>query len=278
LGILILENYFLDRVMVDQGIVKRPASLVSALGLMALCIGNSPLFPGFAWAASVQSATPESSRISNKSTAHVTFIPPQRNAPRETRGGASRGEVCASNVAASSAQSLKLLVPTQSSYGLTSSDRPTFFAYVPATSARKLFFSLKNESGVVHYQTNIPITGNGEVVSFTLPETTSALEMGREYEWGIALLCSGKLRPDSPFASGWVQKVALPASLTSQLSTASPLDRAALLGTSGIWYDALATLAQLRQEQPADSGLALNWQELLKSAGLEAIAAEPLAN
>ena len=263
--------------MVDQRIVKRPASLVSALGLMALCVGSSPLFHSSAWATPTKASSSESSHISNKS-ARVTFVPPQRNAPRETRGGASRGEVCASNSATNSPQSLKLLVPIQSSYGLTSSDRPTFFAYVPATSARKLFFSLKDETGEVHYQTNIPITGKGEVVSFTLPETTSALEMGREYEWGIALLCSGKLRPDSPFASGWIQKVALPASLTSQLTTTSPLDRAALYGKSGIWYDALATLAHLRQEQPTDPTLESNWKEFLGSAGLEAIAAEPLAN
>ena len=263
--------------MVDQRIVKRPASLVSALGLMALYGGSSALFHSSAWATSIKASGSESSHISSKS-ARVTFVPPQRSAPRETRGGASRGEVCASNSMPHSLQSLKLLVPTQSSYGLTSSDRPTFFAYVPATSARKLFFSLKDETGEVHYQTNISITGKGEVVSFTLPETTSALEMGREYEWGIALLCSGKLRPDSPFASGWVQKVALPASLRNQLTTVAPLDRAALYGKSGIWYDALATLARLRQEQPTNSTLESNWKEFLSSAGLEAIATEPLAN
>ena len=264
--------------MVDQRIVKRPASLVSALGVMVLCVGSSSLFCGSAWATPTKSSGSESSHISNKSTARVTFVPPQRNAPRETRGGASRGEVCASNSGVTSPKSLTLLVPSRSSYGLTASDRPTFFAYVPATSARKLFFSLKDETGEVHYQTQISITGKGEVVSFTLPETTSALEMGREYEWGIALLCSGKLRPDSPFASGWIQKVALPASLTSRLTTASPLDRAALYGNSGIWYDALSILAQLRQEQPTDAGLVSNWKEFLGSAGLETIATEPLAN
>jgi hypothetical protein len=46
----------------------------------------------------------------------------------------------------------------------------------------------------------------------------------------------------------------------------------------GIWYDSLATLAELKRRQPNNSTVATSWQEMLKSVDLSAIAEVPLAN
>jgi hypothetical protein len=40
-------------------------------------------------------------------------------------------------------------------------------------------------------------------------------------------------------------------------------DRTAIYATSGIWYDSLATLAELRQKRLDDAALKNDWQSLL---------------
>jgi hypothetical protein len=52
---------------------------------------------------------------------------------------------------------------------------------------------------------------------------------------------------------------------------------AALYPAKGLWYDALSTAATLRSVKPEDETLKADWLSLLRSVGLETIAAEPLA-
>jgi len=45
---------------------------------------------------------------------------------------------------------------------------------------------------------------------------------------------------------------------------------------NGIWYETLATLAEMRRLAPNDSRLTTEWTQLLQSQGLESIADQPL--
>ena len=53
-------------------------------------------------------------------------------------------------------------------------------------------------------------------------------------------------------------------------------DRAAIYAASGIWYDSLATLVELRQKRLDDAALKNDWQSLLESVDLAKIAQEAL--
>lgn len=206
----------------------------------------------------------------------VTFNPPGGGAPHETRGGASRGDVACTENTSSVARQFMPLTPT-SSYGLTSSGHPVLFAYVPPTSAPAAFFSLSDEHGEVYYQTTISIPKDGGLVQVAIPDTLPPLEVGKPYQWGMAILCSGRLRPDSPFISSWIERTELGPDVTNQLSKASPLEQAALYGTQGIWYDTIATLVSLRESQPNDPAILANWERLLQSVGLDAVASAPVS-
>jgi Domain of Unknown Function (DUF928) len=223
----------------------------------------------------------------------VVFNPPGGGAPTETRGGASRGNLTCATVEPGRTRQVSLFVPNQSNFGWTVSERPVFFAYVPPTTASTVLFSLKNQADELHYKTNVPISSQGGVVAFALPQSTKPLALGERYQWSVTVLCNGKLRPDSPYAIGWVQRITMPAysaaqklfaqtgsvqtrAVQTQSVPALSLEQAAIYGEKGVWYDMLTTLAELRRQQPKDQVLATTWSKLLESVGLTAIAQEPL--
>lgn len=218
----------------------------------------------------------------------ITFVPPNQEPPQQTRGGASRGDVTfvppngspPVNTSGAGSRdysfSLTALLPSQQ-YGQTSQSHPSFLVYIPATSARLAFFSVLSESGQHHYQSYLPINEQG-VVQVQLPKQAPELEEGKTYQWHFALITEERLRPDSPRVSGWVTRVATPSDvqeLQAQSKGRQSLALAQAYGRQGIWYDALSTLASLRQERPAASEIYESWDSLLDQVGLAAIANEP---
>jgi Domain of Unknown Function (DUF928) len=208
----------------------------------------------------------------------VMFVPPAGGAPRETKGGAARGDVLCTASIEPSAQKLVLIAPATSSRGLTTLERPTFLIYVPPTSAGKALFSLKTDKSQKHYRAFVPVPQQGGIVRVTLPSDAPPLALNQSYEWGFALLCGGKLRPDSPAVSSNIQRTQLEAKAMAALAGQSPLEQAGVYGANGIWYDMIATIATLRYSQPQDPTLNATWNQLLKSAGLETVATAPVNN
>ncbi|WP_159788213.1 DUF928 domain-containing protein [Sodalinema gerasimenkoae] len=219
----------------------------------------------------------------------MTFVPPNQEAPQQTRGGASRGGVTfvppnddppvnTSGAGSRDTHSrLTALLPGDR-YGQTTRPHPSFLVYVPTTSARLAFFSVLSETGQHHYQGYLPISEMG-VVQVQLPKEAPELEEGKTYQWHFALVTEERLRPDSPRVSGWVTRVAPHSDIqevTDQSKGRRSLSLASAYGRHGIWYDALSTLADLRQERPAVTEIRQSWDSLLDQVGLAAIANQPV--
>ncbi|MBW4493050.1 MAG: DUF928 domain-containing protein [Oscillatoria princeps RMCB-10] len=215
------------------------------------------------------------------------FQPPEDSAPKDSTGGASRGEgtfqppddaAPSDSTAAASrgdAASLVALMP-ETNIGRTVAARPTFFVYVPPAQTGKgkqVFFSLQDENQNPHYQTRIEIPRSGGIVSFQLPEAAPELEVGKNYKWFFIVTESGKrLRADTSGVTGWVKRVEPAPEMLSKQKLGASLELVKLYGAQGVWYDTLATLAELRQKQPSDSTVAAQWRQLLEQVGLGAIA------
>ncbi len=60
--------------------------------------------------------------------------------------------------------------------------------------------------------------------------------------------------------------------ITGKLAQANSIEKAAIFGNAGVWYDTVSSLAQLKTINPKDSAIAANWEGLLSSVGLEKIA------
>jgi hypothetical protein len=204
----------------------------------------------------------------------VTFTPPPNNsAPKGVGAGASRG--MNSSTAASDSATLTAVLP-ESFYGTTLSERPTVMVYVPASHAEEAIFSIKDEAGNMHHQMTIPVAGKSGIIAVKLPNEAPALAVGENYQWFLALKVDRKLSPSIPYVSGWIQRIQKNTELATAMEQEDALKRAEALGKNGVWYDCVATLAQLRAVKPNNLILSKKWEQLLSSVSLRKIITAPL--
>jgi hypothetical protein len=251
-------------------LVSKP-SLLHLIALpLSLTIFSSLLTP-------VQAQTPVNV---NSLIPIVSFEPPDdQKTVDDSRGGASRPTAVKCSQDEAFSPLMTPLTPGPK-LGLTVASRPTFFVYIPATSAQQAHFTLKDDKNRGVYQTLLPISITGGVVGITLPEEQPPLELGKTYSWSVALICQ-PTQTDTPMVRGQVRRVEqkvgqMPNYPNRMMSQKALLEQAASYGKAGIWYDSLNLLAQLRKTQPTDHTIASNWVKLLDSVGLEAIANQPL--
>lgn len=205
----------------------------------------------------------------------IFFKPPaDAQEPHKTTGAGSRGGACPQDTLLSETtarRSPMALVPNTNT-GLTLAERPTFWIYLPKTTAKQIVLSIREGGIKDHAQVYLPTPQDSGVVGFQLPVTDPALEIGKTYQWAVVLICGARPSPNDPAIAAWVRRIAP----MQPLKKGTILEQAAWYGEQGIWYDAIAALAEVRRTKPQDKGLTDIWTQFLNSAGLEAISTEPL--
>lgn len=205
------------------------------------------------------------------STSAQQYIPPNRGLPGRREGGGTRGGCVTTQ------PTLTAFIP-ETHYGTTTRAYPSFFWYLPQTTAEFAEFILLNAEDEEVYSTTFPLTGTEGIVRLDLPATEDqpALEVGQDYHWYFALVCDAVDRSGDILTEGWIQRIEPDAALTTQLEQSADREHPALYAQSGIWYDALATLADLRQS-PSDAAVfQTQWNNLLESVGLESFSDAPI--
>lgn len=202
---------------------------------------------------------------------NVNFKPPNVTAPGNRQGATHRGEACKPDL------SITPLVP-ESKIGLTLAESPTIFAYISQTSAQ-IEFVLQSENGEnVVYETAFKMDKPG-IVGVTIPAAAGdkkSLEVGKRYQWSFSVICNPKDRSGDSFVKGWVQRIEAQPSLKQDLAKPDPMAKLTAYAANGIWYETVATLADLRRKAPDDAKLTAEWKQLLRSQKLDSIATQPL--
>ncbi len=173
---------------------------------------------------------------------------------------------------------LTALIPN-TTFGLTAATHPTFFFYVPETSAKEIRFVLldeENENKLYDKTFAIPRTPGIVSLNLSSDKTLQPLKVGKNYRWYFLMICDPQERSADIYVEGLVQRVEPSSTLTSQLEKASPQQRIDLYKNNDLWYDALVTLAEQRGLQPEDAALQAEWENLLRSQGLSEISQIPL--
>lgn len=201
----------------------------------------------------------------------LNFKPPDVTAPSNRQGGTHRG-----NGQCPAGLSITPLVPT-SNIGLTLTDSPTFFVYVPQTEAPIEFTLLSEKEDELIYETGFKIDKPGIVAVKVKPgNKTKSLELGKRYVWSFSMICDPLDRSADLVVKGWVQRVEKQTNIQSDLQKSDPMARLNVYAQNGIWYETISALAELRSQTPSDSILTSEWNKLLQSQGLDSIATKPL--
>lgn len=206
-------------------------------------------------------------------------LPPGQPPGGRRYGGARRGTCPVGNPA------LTALVPLTEQptsimnvWGLTTVERPTFWFYTPYAkgSSYPADFVLLDEESNPIYRQDIVLPSEPGVISVSLPTTAPSLSVGKQYRWFFNVYCENQKQQAPIYVEGVIQRVNLKPAIAHQLQQAQPRQQVAIYASNGIWYEALTTLAQLRQNSPQDATLQQEWQDLLIFVGLNDIAAKPL--
>lgn len=158
-------------------------------------------------------------------------------------------------------------------WGQTLSATPTFFLYVPTGIDKTIKFYLVDEvEGETIYEAFLTPPPSGGIVSVALPkEGGKTLKEERLYSWHFEIQVNSTESNLNPLVSGLVRRIAPSPELSSRLRAATTEDdRSRIYAANGLWYDLLATAATLRSTNP------MNWELMLNSVGLGAIAQAPL--
>jgi hypothetical protein len=156
---------------------------------------------------------------------------------------------------------------------------PNFYFYIPpAEEASKpnrdgplLEFVLRDESDRLVYEAIFSATSKGGIVPFQLPTSPrfQGLAVGQNYHWYLSIIYDPADRSYDDVVEGWIRRVAPQTELSEQLARATPLERVELLQAANLWYEALDTLAQLKQSRPDDPRVDQMWNQLLKDIELD---------
>ncbi|MBN3960946.1 DUF928 domain-containing protein [Nostoc sp. NMS8] len=212
-------------------------------------------------------------------------IPPGPAPGGRVRGGAKRGGPGCKITKLD----LTALVPfTQEAnsvvnvWGQTTVEHPSWFFYVPYT--KDLPYTVEfvvqedpdSKDSKEIYRKAIALPDKPGVIRVSLPTNTPALAVDKQYRWFFTINCDKEKNSPPTYVEGVIKRVNLSAETVKELETTEPLKRYAIYAQKGIWYDALTTLAELRQKNPQDAALQAEWRNLLGSIRLDDVGAESI--
>ncbi|MDJ0682522.1 MAG: DUF928 domain-containing protein [Xenococcaceae cyanobacterium MO_167.B52] len=174
-------------------------------------------------------------------------------------------------------QNLAVLVPINNKtvWGKTTATHPEFLFYLPQGS--EIEFVLQDETDNYVYHTSRQILPERKgIISISIPQTATPLENQKTYQWTLSVSCKNNDSESFIYVQGSMEKVVLESKINTQLATANELEKVLIYAKKGIWYDAIAILARLRQDNPDDTQIKDMWSDLLEQVDLTEISSQPM--
>lgn len=195
-------------------------------------------------------------------------VPDAKGGTEDTNPGAGRGKCLVDG----NPQGLTAIILDKEQPELTTLSHPTILIYIPKTEAKTAdFVVFDHQSNSPVYKTAINLPKEPGIIAITIPKDQPELQPGI-YRWTVSLVCDSS-KP--PFVQGMIQRVQPNSELTEALQK-TPAEQWSVYAQAGIWYDAIATLATLRQAQPNNPQLESDWKKLLQQVKLDALVTAPL--
>jgi hypothetical protein len=137
-------------------------------------------------------------------------------------------------------------------------------------------FELRDENENLIYRQEFLSHGQDGIYRIDIPNYVTPLQEGENYLWSFSLICSETDLAGNPVVGGWINRIENSQFIQKQIQTVSPSDRPEQYTKELLWYDLMASLADLRQSDPNNPTLENKWENLLNEVGLNDLATEPL--
>jgi hypothetical protein len=234
---------------------ERTGKSASTLTLLALLTGTGVDSP----AADPKPTTPPAQAAAKPSG--IKFRAPATGAPAVRVTGGSRGEGDA-NV------TLDVLAPIE--VGITTLEQPSLFWRQSKSSPAKFELTVIQEKRIKPLlQMNLDHATKTGIQRLKLSDFGTKLEPGVEYQWIVALIHDPENRSRDLVASGSIKRIAAGAELKEKIARADAASLPSVYAEAGIWYDALASLADQMDANPKDQTLRQMRADLLTQVGLK---------
>ncbi|NJK72023.1 MAG: DUF928 domain-containing protein, partial [Synechococcaceae cyanobacterium SM2_3_60] len=152
------------------------------------------------------------------------YTPPDRGAPRRTRGAGSRG--CSNTDNAE----LQLLIPNDHT-GQTIAAHPTLFWYLSEPVTVPLEVTLIDPDRPEPLYSETLTSSDRGIMQIVVPDTAPELALDKEYTWSVALICNPARPSTNVFVQGRIRRIAADLAITA----ADPLSTAQAYAQAGVW-------------------------------------------
>ncbi len=197
------------------------------------------------------------------------YVPPSTGAPARRVGGGTRGGGDGDTI-------LRVLVPEDT--GLSSLAQPVVYWYVNRPVPAKIELTLLDEQSIeplLELTLGKPVASGFQALDLGTHGVT--LKEGVEYQWSVALILNSNQRSQDVVASGTIAYVPPSDSLRRRSASADPREQPRIYAQAGYWYDAIAYLNRLIEENAEDTELRDFRRELLNQVGLPEVTDDRVA-
>ncbi len=205
-----------------------------------------------------QISQPKPSQRSRSKRKPLALAQPKNiGSPWNREGADTRNASCPNDI---NKPPLTFLIPGKN-MGLTVSDRPTFWFYLPyAAYQTPVEFKLIDSQEKEIFKQNLELINTPGIISVNLSKAP-ALEINKSYDVILSINCTSRI----DVVRGRIKRVQPNAEVTKQLQAAKGRDRAIVFAENGFWFNTITQLIELRRQNPQDEELKSDWEDLLKS-------------
>jgi len=221
------------------------------------------------WFPSLTTASDDHPRTTQASQAEdlqlPLYTPPKQLTPRARVGGSLRGTE-------GKEPEIVALVPDH--VGLTVKQTPTLNWFLSKPTTYPLFFTLNDTQKLLPiYEGPLPAPTQAGVQSIDLKALDLALEPNIQYRWFV----SAKRNPDSPsqdiVAGGMIERCEFSECLMiTTVNTTCDQNSVRTNAMASMWYEAIACVSSLIEQEPKDPSLRRLRAALLRQVGLNGVA------
>ena len=191
-----------------------------------------------------------------------------RGAPKKSTGGGTRSDDQTCLVNEENETPLVALMPNRENKAKTATDTPTFYGYIPPTTANHGEFVLVDKNNEEVYYTRFSLPSTPGIIRLEIPQTVN-LKPG-DYTWSLMLICDSRYRNRDKYVEGSLEYLPSTQGLENQIKDKPSLAKAEVYANASLWFETLDTVAKIKEENPQE------WQELLTSVGLEMLTEVPI--